>query len=137
WLDDVPITEHREIKGHAVRAAYLMSGATDVARENGNPTLAKMLDRVWKNVTEKRIFLTGGIGPSGSNEGFTVDYDLPNQSAYQETCASIAMAMWGYRMGMLHTDAKYFDSVENSLYNATLAGVALDGKRFFYVNPLA
>ncbi len=137
WLDDVPITQHKEIKGHAVRAAYLMSGTTDVARENGDPALAKMLDRVWRNVTQKRIFLTGGIGPSGSNEGFTVDYDLPNESAYQETCASIAMAMWGYRMGMLHTDAKYFDAVENSLYNATLAGVALDGKHFFYVNPLA
>ena len=137
WLDDVPITQHREIKGHAVRAAYLMSGATDVVRQTGDPAIEKMLGRVWNNVTNRRIFLTGGIGPSGSNEGFTVDYDLPNLSAYQETCASIAMAMWGYRMGLLHGDAQYFDAVENALYNAMLAGVSLDGTKFFYVNPLA
>ena len=137
WIDDVPITEHREIKGHAVRAAYLMSGATDVVREDPDPAIEKMLGRVWNNAVNKRIFVTGGIGPSGSNEGFTVDYDLPNLSAYQETCASIAMAMWGYRMGLLHEDAKYFDTVENSLYNAMLAGVSLKGDGFFYTNPLA
>lgn len=137
WLDDVPITEHREIKGHAVRAAYLMSGATDIVRQTGDMPIEKMLGRVWNNVIDRRIFLTGGIGPSGSNEGFTVDYDLPNLTAYQETCASIAMAMWGYRMGLLHEDAKYFDAVENALYNAMLAGVSLDGSKFFYVNPLA
>ncbi len=137
WIDDVPITQHREIKGHAVRAAYLMSGATDVARETGNQPIEKMLDRVWSNAVNKRTFVTGGIGPSGSNEGFTVDYDLPNLSAYQETCASVAMAMWGYRMGLLHEDAKYFDAVENALYNAMLAGVSLSGDKFFYVNPLA
>jgi len=137
WIDDVPITEHREIKGHAVRAAYLMSGATDVVRENPDPAIEKMLGRVWNNVINKRIFVTGGIGPSGSNEGFTVDYDLPNLSAYQETCASIAMAMWGYRMGMLKGDGKYFDAVENALYNGMLAGVSLKGDQFFYVNPLA
>jgi DUF1680 family protein len=137
WLDDVPITDHHEIKGHAVRAAYLMSGATDIVRQTGDPAIEKMLGRVWNNVIERRVFLTGGIGPSGSNEGFTVDYDLPNLSAYQETCASVAMAMWGYRMGLLHADAKYFDAVENALYNAMLAGVSLDGVRFFYVNPLA
>ena len=137
WLDDVPITEHKEIKGHAVRAAYLMSGATDVVRQTGDPKIEKMLGKVWNNVIDRRIFLTGGIGPSGSNEGFTVDYDLPNLSAYQETCASVAMAMWGYRMGLLHADAKYFDAVENALYNAMLAGVSQDGTKFFYVNPLA
>lgn len=137
WIDDVPITEHREIKGHAVRAAYLMSGTTDVARLDGNPALTKMLDRVWRNATTKRIFVTGGIGPSGSNEGFTTDYDLPNLTAYQESCASIAMAQWGWRMGLLHADAKYFDTVETSLMNATLAGVSLKGDRFFYTNPLA
>jgi DUF1680 family protein len=137
WIDDVPITQHNEIKGHAVRAAYLMSGATDVEMQTEDPALSHMLDRVWRNAVQKRIFVTGGIGPSGSNEGFTVDYDLPNETAYQETCASIAMAMWGYRMGLLHADARYFDTVENSLYNAMLAGVALDGKHFNYTNPLA
>ena len=137
WLDDMPIAEHKEIKGHAVRAAYLLSGTADIARETEDPALMKMLNRVWRNATEKRIFITGGIGPSGSNEGFTVDYDLPNLSAYQETCASIAMALWGHRMGLLFGDAKYFDAVETALYNGVLSGVALDGKSFFYVNPLA
>ncbi len=137
WIDDVPITEHREIKGHAVRAAYLMSGTTDVARLDGDPALTKMLDRVWRNVTTKRAYVTGGIGPSASNEGFTVDYDLPNATAYQESCASVAMAQWGWRMGLLHADARYFDAVETSLMNATLAGVNLKGDRFFYTNPLA
>lgn len=137
WLDDVPIRDHRDIKGHAVRAAYLLAGTADIARETEDPGLIKMLDRVWRSATERRIFVTGGIGPSGSNEGFTVDYDLPNLSAYQETCASIAMALWGHRMALLHGDARYMDAVEKALYNGVLSGVALDGARFFYVNPLA
>ena len=137
WLDDVPIRDHKEIKGHAVRAAYLLAGCADLARETGDPEMIKMLNRVWRNATERRVFLTGGIGPSASNEGFTVDYDLPTLSAYQETCASIAMALWGQRMALLFGDAKYMDSVERALYNGMLSGVALDGKTFFYVNPLA
>lgn len=137
WLDDVPLAEHREIKGHAVRAAYLLAGVADIVRETGDPALTKMLDRVWRNATEKRIFVTGGIGPSGHNEGFTVDYDLPNLTAYQETCASIAMALWGHRMGLLHGEGKYWDAVETALYNGLLSGVSLSGDRFFYVNPLA
>jgi DUF1680 family protein len=137
WQDDVPIRDHREIKGHAVRAAYLLSGAADVARETGDEGLLAMLERVWRNATEKRVFITGGIGPSGHNEGFTVDYDLPNLTAYQETCASIAMALWGHRMGLLFADGRYFDAVEKALYNGLLSGVALDGRSFFYVNPLA
>ncbi|MEZ0324978.1 MAG: glycoside hydrolase family 127 protein [Fimbriimonas sp.] len=137
WLDDVPIREHKEIKGHAVRAAYLLTGAADLARETHDAEMIKMLNRVWRNATEKRVFITGGIGPSGSNEGFTVDYDLPTLSAYQETCASIAMALWGQRMALLFGDAKYVDSVEMALYNGMLSGISLDGKSFFYVNPLA
>ncbi len=137
WLDDVPIHEHKEIKGHAVRAAYLLAGAADLARETQDPEMISMLNRVWRNAIEKRIFITGGIGPSRSNEGFTVDYDLPTLTAYQETCASIAMAQWGQRMALLFGDAKYVDSVEMALYNGMLSGVALDGKSFFYVNPLA
>ncbi len=137
WLDDVPICDHEEIKGHAVRAAYLLSGAADVSRETENPAMIKMLGRVWRNATEKRIFITGGIGPSGSNEGFTVDYDLPNMTAYQETCASIAMALWGHRMALLFGDGKYMDAVEKALYNGMLSGISLDGRKFFYVNPLA
>jgi DUF1680 family protein len=136
WQDDVPIVEHRNIKGHAVRAAYLLSGATDVAGETGNPALLKMIGRVWRNTTEKNMYLTGGIGPSAHNEGFTVDYDLPNLSAYQETCATIALAQWNHRLALLYGDARYADIVERALYNGVLAGVSQDGTKFFYVNPL-
>ena len=137
WLDDVPIREHKDIKGHAVRAAYLMSGAADVARETEDDGLVTMLDRVWRSATERRVYVTGGIGPSNHNEGFTVDYDLPNLTAYQETCASIAMALWGHRMALLYGDARYMEATEKALYNGVLSGVSLDGTRFFYVNPLA
>src|SRR5262249_5720928 len=101
WQDDVPITEHRAIKGHAVRAAYLLSGATDVAGETNNPALLAMVNRVWRNTTGKNMYITGGIGPSAHNEGFTVDYDLPNLTAYQETCASVALAQWNHRLALL------------------------------------
>jgi DUF1680 family protein len=137
WQDDVPIREHRTIKGHAVRAGYLLSGVVDVASQTRDAGLLKMVDRVWRNTTQKRMYVTGGIGPSASNEGFTTDYDLPNLTAYQETCASVAMAMWNHRLNLLYGDAKYADLVERALYNGILAGVSLDGKRFFYVNPLA
>ncbi|MBC8064802.1 MAG: glycoside hydrolase family 127 protein [Chlorobia bacterium] len=137
WLDDMPIREHREIKGHAVRAAYLFAGVADLANATGDPTLVRALDRVWKNTVYKRVFVTGGIGPSASNEGFTTDYDLPTFSAYQETCASLAMMFWNHRMGLLHGEGKYWDEVERSLYNGALAGVNLKGDKFFYVNPLA
>ena len=136
WQDDVPIRDHRRIKGHAVRAAYLMSGVTDIVAETGDEGLRKMLGRVWRNTTEKNMYVTGGIGPSASNEGFTTDYDLPNLTAYQETCASIALAQWNHRMALLYGDARYADVMERSLYNGILAGVSQDGKRYFYVNPL-
>jgi len=136
WQDDVPICEHRNIKGHAVRAAYLLSGATDVAAETGNTGLLTMIQRVWRNTTERNMYLTGGIGPSAHNEGFTVDYDLPNLTAYQETCATIALAQWNHRLALLYGDARYADVVERALYNGMLAGVSQDGTKFFYVNPL-
>ncbi len=136
WQDDVPICDHRNIKGHAVRAAYLLSGATDIAGETNDTSLLKMINRVWRNTTQRNMYITGGIGPSASNEGFTRDYDLPNRSAYQETCASVALAQWNHRLALLYGDARFADVVERSLYNGVLAGVSLDGKRFFYVNPL-
>ena len=132
----MPICDHRNIKGHAVRAAYLMSGATDVAAETQDPALLKMINRVWRNTTRRNMYITGGIGPSASNEGFTHDYDLPNLTAYQETCASVALAQWNHRLALLYGDARFADVFERSLYNGVLAGVSLDGKRFFYVNPL-
>jgi DUF1680 family protein len=95
-----------------------------------------MVNRVWSNTAQKRLYLTGGIGPSAHNEGFTVDYDLPNLTAYQETCASVAMALWNHRLSLLYGDGCYADLVERALYNGILAGVSLDGTRFFYVNPL-
>ena len=132
----MPICDHRNIKGHAVRAAYLLSGATDVAAETQDPALLKMINRVWRNTTRRNMYITGGIGPSASNEGFTHDYDLPNLTAYQETCASVALAQWNHRLALLYGDARFADVFERSLYNGVLAGVSLDGKRFFYVNPL-
>src|SRR5262249_40015816 len=99
--------------------------------------LLKMVNRLWRNTTERNMFLTGGIGPSGSNEGFTTDYDLPNLTAYQETCASVSMMMWNHRLGLLYADSRSADLVERALYNGFLSGVSQDGKRFFYVNPLA
>ena len=136
WQDDVPIYDHRNIKGHAVRACYLLSGVTDVAAETGNSALLQMLGSVWRNTTERNLYLTGGIGSSAHNEGFTADYDLPNLTAYQETCATVALAQWNHRLALLYGDAKYADVVERALYNGVLAGVSQDGTKFFYVNPL-
>ena len=137
WQDDIPIVDHRNIKGHAVRACYLLAGATDIAAETADPAMLRMIHRVWRNTHERNVYITGGIGPSAHNEGFTVDYDLPNRTAYQETCATIALALWNHRLNLLYGDARYADVVERALYNGVLAGVAQDGTRFFYVNPLA
>lgn len=137
WLDHEPIQEHRQIVGHAVRAAYLYSGATDLAAREGDPKIIEMLDRVWRNTAERKMFVTGGLGPSASNEGFTHDYDLPEATAYQETCASIANVLWSHRMGLLHGDGKYFDVAETALFNGVLSGGSLSGDRYNYVNPLA
>jgi DUF1680 family protein len=136
WQDDVPIYDHQNIKGHAVRAAYLMSGVTEVASQTGDERLLRMLGRVWRNTTERNEYITGGIGPSASNEGFTVDYDLPNLTAYQETCATVALCQWAHRLALLYGDARYADVLERGLYNGVLSGVSQDGTKFFYVNPL-
>jgi len=136
FQDDVPIYDHQNIKGHAVRAAYLMSGTTEVAAQTGDERLLRMLDRVWRNTAERNQYITGGIGPSAHNEGFTVDYDLPNLTAYQETCATIALAQWAHRLALLYGEARYADALERALYNGVLSGVSRDGTKFFYVNPL-
>jgi len=135
--DLVPVREQREITGHAVRAMYLYCGVTDLAGMSGDAGLTATVDSIWKDVTERKMYLTGGIGPSAANEGFTVPYDLPNDSAYAETCAAIGMSLWNQRMALMHADSRYADVVERELYNGALAGVSLDGERFFYVNPLA
>lgn len=136
WQDNVPLTEHREIVGHAVRAAYLFAGATDLVAETGDERVLQMLLRVWENTISRRTYITGGIGNEARHEGFTKDYDLPNRTAYQETCASIALIFWAHRMGLLLEEARFFDALERALYNGALAGIALDGKNFYYVNPL-
>ncbi|MEK7677025.1 MAG: beta-L-arabinofuranosidase domain-containing protein [Verrucomicrobiota bacterium] len=135
--DHLPVAEQREITGHAVRAMYLYAGVADLAAITGNPDYITTMDHIWRDVTQRKMYITGGIGPSAHNEGFTVPYDLPNDSAYAETCASIGMALWNQRMALLHADAKYADVVERVIYNGALSGVSLDGEKFFYVNPLA
>lgn len=135
--DIVPVREQTEIQGHAVRAMYLYCGMADLARRDASVNYASTLDRIYDDLTQRKMYITGGIGPSAANEGFTVAYDLPNLSAYSETCASIGLALWSARMGLLHADGRHFDVFERVLYNAMLAGVSLDGRDFFYVNPLA
>lgn len=134
--DHLPAAEQMEAAGHAVRAAYMYCAMTDLAaRGVGNYRPA--LDALWHDITQRRVFVTGGIGPSGHNEGFTTPYDIPTHTAYQETCASIGLCMWAHRMFLLTGRAEYMEQFERTLYNAALAGVALDGESFFYVNPLA
>lgn len=135
--DHAPLAEQRQVVGHAVRAMYLYSAATDLARIDGDAPMADALTSLWDNLTLRKMYVTGGIGNSAQNEGFTTDYDLPNESAYAETCASIGLAMWARRMNVLTGDAKYADVMERVLYNAVASGVSLDGCSFFYVNPLA
>ncbi|MBT2760314.1 beta-L-arabinofuranosidase domain-containing protein [Paenibacillus sp. ISL-20] len=135
--DDVPVRDIEKVTGHAVRAMYLFAGMADVVRVSGDHAYVEALQRVWSHTVERNMYVTGGIGPSVHNEGFTHDYDLPNESAYCETCAAIAMAFWNHRMNLLFGDAKYADIVEMELYNGALSGISLSGDRFFYVNPLA
>ncbi len=137
FLDQWRIREHHDIAGHSVRAGYLFSAVADVAGETGDPGMLAMLDRVFRSATERRSFVTGGMGSAHYNEGFTTDYDLPTYGAYQESCASISLAMLAHRLGLLYGDARYADAMERALYNAVPAGVSLEGTRFFYVNPLA
>ena len=134
--DHLPVREQSEVVGHAVRAMYLYCGMADVANETGDQGLLAACERLWDNVCRKRMYVTGGIGPSRRNEGFTQDYDLPNSSAYAETCAAVGLVFWNHRMLQLQGDRRFADVIERALYNGTISGVSLDGKKFFYVNPL-
>lgn len=135
--DDVPVRDQREIEGHAVRAMYLYTGAADVGAAKKDSGYMTAMKKVWEDVVFRNMYITGGIGSSGSNEGFSFDYDLPNQQAYCETCASVGMVLWNQRMNLLTGDARYIDVLERSLYNGALDGLSLSGDRFFYGNPLA
>jgi DUF1680 family protein len=137
WQDAKPVKEQTEITGHAVRAMYLYSGAADVAASTGDEGYMKAMKKVWEDVVYRNMYITGGIGSAGDNEGFSKDYDLPNEQAYCETCASVGMVFWNARMNQLIGNSKYIDVLERSLYNGALDGISLSGDLFFYDNPLA
>lgn len=132
----LPVREQLTAEGHAVRAVYMYCAMADLAFEFQDEDLLKSCKNLWNNIIQKRMFITGGIGSSGILERFTTDYDLPNDRNYSETCASIGLALFGKRMAEITRDARYVDTVERTLYNTIIAGIAMDGKSFFYVNPL-
>ena len=136
YQDIVPVRRLTDISGHAVRCMYLYCGMADVAALKNDTGYIAAIDRLWDDVVHRNMYITGGIGSSHDNEGFTEDYDLPNLDAYCETCASVGMVLWNQRMNQLTGDSKYIDVLERSLYNGALAGISLGGDRFFYVNPL-
>ena len=122
--------------GHAVRAAYMYAGMADVAALTGDQGYIDAIDRIWENIVSKKLYVTGGIGATNYGEAFGANYQLPNMTAYCETCAAIGNVYVNYRMFLLHGDAKYFDVLERTLYNGLISGVSLEGNGFFYPNPL-
>jgi uncharacterized protein len=135
--NDVPLENQKKVEGHAVRAMYLYTGAADVSAAKKESKYLPALFSIWDNLVGKNMYITGGIGSSGHNEGFTKDYDLPNESAYCETCASVGMILWNQRMNLMTGESKYIDVLERALYNGALSGLSLTGDKFFYGNPLA
>lgn len=133
----VPVREQTKVVGHAVRAMYLYSAMADLAHENDDVSLREACERLHENLVTKRMYLTAGIGSTRRNEGFSQDYDLPDETAYNETCATIGLILWNHRMLHFTGERKYADVIERALYNGFLSGVSLDGARFFYENPLA
>lgn len=131
----LPVREQTEAVGHAVRAMYLYSAMADLAYEIGDESLYEACLRLWDDVVKRKMYVTGGIGSTGNNEGFTTAYDLPNQS-YAETCAAIGLVFWNHRLLQLDCDRKYADILERALYNGVICGMSLDGTRYFYANPL-
>ncbi|HKE28070.1 MAG TPA: glycoside hydrolase family 127 protein [Bryobacteraceae bacterium] len=130
------VVDQTEAVGHAVRATYMYSGMADVAALTGDEAYVKAIDRIWENVDGKKLYITGGIGARHAGEAFGNNYELPNMSAYNETCASVGNDFWNHRLFLLHGDAKYIDVMERTLYNGLISGVSLDGTTFFYDNPL-
>ena len=130
------VIDQTEAVGHAVRATYMYSGMADVAAMTGDAAYVHAIDAIWENVAGKKLYITGGIGATGNGEAFGANYELPNLTAYNETCASVGNDFWNERLFLLHGDAKYIDVMERTLYNGLVSGVSLDGKSFFYQNPL-
>lgn len=136
WQDNKPVVQQREAVGHAVRAGYLYAAVADVAALTRDDSLKTAIDSIWENVVSKKMYVQGGVGAVGDGERYGANYELPNSTAYNETCAAIASVYWNYRMFLLHGDSKYIDVLEKTLYNGLISGVGLDGKSFFYTNAL-
>ena len=136
FIGHEPASDQREATGHAVRAVYFYSAMADEVAETGDPKLLEALRGIWGSLEGRRMHITGGIGSQAQGERFTVDYDLPPDTAYAETCASIGLAFWASRMSLIDPDGRYADAVERVAYNGALSGAALDGRKYFYVNPL-
>ncbi|MBI4581198.1 MAG: glycoside hydrolase family 127 protein [Planctomycetes bacterium] len=132
-----PIREQTHIVGHAVRAMYMFAGVADVAALTGDEGYIRTMETIWDNTVNRKMYVTGGVGARHGGEAFGDDYELPNDTAYCETCAAIALALWNQRLAILHADGRYADVVERAIYNGILSGVSLKGDTFFYVNPLA
>jgi DUF1680 family protein len=135
-IDHKPFRELTEIVGHAVRALYLNCGATDLYLETGEKELMEALERLWKNFVERKMYITGGAGARHEGEAFGEEYELPNDTAYAETCAAIGSFMWNFRMLLAKGEGRFADIMEQTLYNGLLSGISLNGKEYFYVNPL-
>lgn len=136
WQDNIPVVNQTEAEGHAVRAGYLYSGMADVAALTGDSLLLNAVDKIWNNVVGKKMYVQGSVGAIGDGERFGDNYQLPNATAYNETCAAIAQVFWNERMFLLHGDSKYIDVLEKTLYNGLISGIGLDGKSFFYTNAM-
>lgn len=136
WQDNMPVVDQAEAEGHAVRAGYLYSAMADIAALTGDEKLLHAVDTIWNNLVSKKIYVQGGAGAIGAGERYGDNYELPNETAYNETCAAIANVFWNERMFMLHGDSKYIDVLEKILYNGLISGVGLDGKSFFYTNAM-
>ncbi len=132
----LPVIEQNEAVGHAVRAGYMYAGMADIAALTGDKGYIDAIDRIWDNIITKKYYITGGVGATSNGEAFGKNYELPNMSAYCETCAAIAQVYLNYRLFLLHGDSKYYDALERSLYNGVISGISIDGGNFFYPNPL-
>lgn len=132
-----PVIQQKEAVGHAVRAGYMYAGMADVAALTGDSAYIKAIDAIWNNIVGKKYYLTGGVGALHNGEAFGANYELPNLTAYNETCAAIAQVYLNQRMFLLHGDAKYIDCLERTLYNGVISGMSIDGGKFFYPNPLS
>lgn len=136
WQDHEPVVDQREAVGHAVRAGYLYAAVADIAALTGDSAYLRAVDSIWENVVQKKIYVQGSVGAVGQGERYGDNYELPNATAYNETCAAIANIFWNARMFQLHGDARYIDLLEKTLYNGFLSGIGLDGKSFFYTNAM-